>query len=65
MIWIPNEEENELLAAVDLENVDVTNKVDTVTAVETADRSTEVNKHGFVNRKSSISLRIISQSECT
>jgi len=64
MIWIPNEEENKFLAAVDLENVNVTNKVDTAT-VEKVNRSTKVNKHGFVNQKSSISLRIISQGQCT
>ena len=38
-----NEEESEYLAAIDLENVNVIDKVDTVT-VEEADRSTEVNK---------------------
>ena len=41
---LDNEEENEFLAAVDLENVNVTDKVDTAT-VEKADKSTEVNKH--------------------
>ena len=40
---LDNEEENEFLAAVDLENVNVTDKVDTV-IVDNADRSTEVNK---------------------
>ena len=39
-----NEEENEFLAAVDLENVNVTDKVDTVT-VEKANRSTGRIKH--------------------
>ena len=40
---LDNEEDHEFLAAVDLENVNVTDEVDTVT-VEKADRSTEVNK---------------------
>ena len=44
-----NEEENEFLAVVDLVNVNVTDKVDTAT-VEKADRSTELNKHRFVNK---------------
>ena len=39
-----NEEENELLGAVGLEAVNVTDEVDKVT-VEKAVRSTEVNKH--------------------
>ena len=38
-----SEEENKFLAAVDLEAVNITDKVDKVT-VEKADRSTEVNK---------------------
>lgn len=42
------EEENEFLATVDPENVKVTDKVDTVTVAK-ADKSTEVNKHRFVN----------------
>ena len=46
---LENEEENEFLAAVDLEAVNVTDKVGKVT-VEKADRSTEVNKHRFVNQ---------------
>ena len=46
---LENEEENEFLAAVDLEAVNVTDKADKVT-VEKADRSTEVNKHRFVNQ---------------
>ena len=37
-----------ILAAVDLDNVNVTDKVDTVTVAK-ADKSTEVNKHRFVN----------------
>ena len=45
---LDNEEENKFLFAVDLENANVINKVDTVTA-EKADISTEVNKHRFVN----------------
>ena len=44
-----NKEENEFLAAVDLENVNVSDEVDTVT-VKKADRSTEVNKDRFVNK---------------
>ena len=45
---LDNEEEKEFLPAVDLENINVTDKVDTVTA-EKADRSTELKKHRFVN----------------
>ena len=41
-----NEVEKDFLAAVDLENVNATDKVDRVT-VEKADRSTEVNKHAY------------------
>ena len=41
---LDDEEENKFLAAVDLDAVNVTDKVDKVT-VEKADRSTEVNKH--------------------
>ena len=47
MTW-DNEEENKFLLAVDLENANVIDKVETVT-VEKTDRSTEVNKHRFVN----------------
>ena len=45
------ERANEFLGTVyvDLENVNVTDKVDTVT-IEKADQSTEVNKHKFVNQ---------------
>ena len=43
-----NEEENKFLLAVDLENTNVIDKVETVT-VEKTDRSTEVSKHRFVN----------------
>ena len=43
-----DEEENKFLIAVDLENANVIDKVETVT-VEKADISTEVNKHRFVN----------------
>ena len=43
---LDNEEENKFLLAVDLENANVI--VQTVT-VEKTDRSTEVNKHRFVN----------------
>lgn len=43
-----NEEENKFLAAEDFENVKLTDKVDTA-AVEKANRSTEVNKHRFMN----------------
>ena len=43
-----NEEENEFLAALDLENVNVSDKVDTVTVEKPT--STEVNK-GFVNKR--------------
>ena len=46
---LDNEEENEFLAAVDLENVNVKDKVDTV-SVEKADRSNEVNKPRFANK---------------
>ena len=45
---LDNEEENKFLIAVDLENANVIDKVETVT-VEKTDRSTEVNKHRFVN----------------
>ena len=45
---LDNEEENEFLAALELENVNVTDKVVTGT-VEKADTSTEVNKQRFVN----------------
>lgn len=43
-----NEKENEFLAAVDIEDVHVTNKGDAGT-IQKADRSIEVNKHKFVN----------------
>ena len=46
---LDNEEENEFFAAVDLGNVNVSDKVYTVT-VEKANRSTEVNKHRFVKK---------------
>ena len=46
MTWIMRKK---FLAAVDLENVNVPKKVDTVT-VEKAERSIEVNKHRFVNK---------------
>ena len=42
-------EENESLAAVDLVNVNITDKVDTVT-VEIGDRSTEVNIRRLANK---------------
>ena len=45
---LDNEEENKFLFAVDLENANVIDKVETVT-VEKTDRSIEVNKHRFVN----------------
>ena len=48
---LENEEENEFLAAVDLEAVNVTDKV----TVEKADRSNEVNKHRFVNQTPELS----------
>ena len=51
---LENEEENEFLAAVDLEAVNVTDKVDKAT-VEKADRSNEVNKHRFVNQTPELS----------
>ena len=43
-----NEEETEFLAAVGLEEVNVTNQGDTET-IQKPDRSTEVKKHRFVN----------------
>ena len=45
---LDNEEENKFLFAVDLENANVIDVVETVT-VEKIDVSTEVNKHRFVN----------------
>ena len=44
-----NEEENEFLAALDLEAVNVADIVDEVT-VEEADKGTEANEHRFVNQ---------------
>ena len=41
---LDNEEGNKFLAPIDLEAVNVTDKVDKVT-IEKADKSTEVNKH--------------------
>ena len=46
---LDNEEENEFFAAADLGNVNVSDKVYTVT-VEKANRSTEINKHRFVKK---------------
>ena len=45
---LDDEEENKFLIAVDLENANVIDKVETVT-VEKTYISTEVNKHRFVN----------------
>ena len=50
-----DEEENKFLIAVDLENANVIDKVETVT-VEKTDISTEVNKHRFVNYSAHRSL---------
>ena len=51
---LENEKENEFLAAVDHEAVNITDKVDKVT-VEKAHRITEVNKHRFVNQTPQLS----------
>ena len=56
-----SEEENELLAAVNLEAVNVTDKIDKV-VVEKADRSTEVNKHRFVNLTSELQRSLVKLS---
>ena len=53
---LDHEEEKQFLAAVDLMAVNVTDKVDTVT-VEKANKSTEVNKHRFVNQTQELSVK--------
>lgn len=57
-----NEEENEFLAALDLEAVNVADIVHGVTAEE-ADKRTEANEHRFVNQpqepeRSSVKVRV-------
>ena len=53
---LDNEEEKQFLPAVDLMAVNVTDKVDKVT-VEKANKSTEVNKHRFVNQTQELSVK--------
>ena len=59
---LDNEDENEFLAAVDLDTVNATNQVDKVT-VEKANKSNEVTKQRFKNLSNASIDEIVTKAE--